>query len=82
MAEIGLTALGNLKPNSAALVQTKPENSSAKKLLGQYKSQKHSGCPKSRQKASREEENGQRSITPRLNCPNQPGGHHRERAIG
>lgn len=33
MAEIGLTALGNLKPNSAALVQTKPENSSAKKLL-------------------------------------------------
>ncbi len=46
--------LGSKVRHRGEAAQNKPENTTARKFIGQHKSQKRSGCPKYEQKTSRE----------------------------
>ena len=70
--------MGSQVQHRGKAAQTKPENTTARKSIGQQSPAPRRSCPKQAGKHHREEVIGQQSPAPRRSCPKQAERHHRE----
>ena len=70
--------LGSKVQYHGEAAQNKPENTTARKLMGSTRARSVAAAQSTSKKLPARKFNGQQSSAPRLSCPKQAGKHHRE----